>query len=213
MTGPEVRYHVTGWRWDLLGPGGWIKPLIMLGPDGGDWIDPKTVMLTFLDGPQATQLGWFVEEKARCLDYEGMGTPAGLVTAVLGHPKPRHQAPNPACSCGLHAIEFVSHEAVGHIADLVTGRGKRRDQAVVLSQVDLFTVLPGVPTSAKAIAAGAAANPPGTIRAARKRYTHLYLDREHLTVRARLKLGVAATYVPDLVTFACELADQAAATP
>lgn len=151
-----ARESVEGWRWDYLTPWGWFPSSDVGGVYTGQAPEPS---------------GWHSRERAVCLRAD-------------------HHAPHPDCVCGLHAVEELTPDIADHIDRLDAERqlavtdGRLEDDQVfviALSRVQMTEVLPGAwPDDAEALAShqGAIADPPHTIRAHRKEYLEVLVDRE-----------------------------------
>lgn len=189
------RETVHGWRWDFITPWGWM-PSSGVGDHYGIKVEPQ---------------GWWIEEQAVCLVSD-------------------HHAPNRDCACGLHGVEYLSEPVAERLETLDTqrneiisdwvrqangvpladGRVPASDVvALVLSRVVFEDVLPTAwPDDDNARAAHPAAfpDPPHTIRAHRRLYREIFVDREWPAVPGTWPAAImpedGVHYVPNLADWA-----------
>lgn len=178
---PNRREIVQAWRWDYLTRLGWL---------------PSSGSTRILTGRRSSQpLGWYRRERAVCLLTD-------------------HYAPSRDCVCGLHAVEFLSPEVADNLARLDANRARSvRDGylpddetlVVALSRVELWDVLPTAwpdDAAARASHRGAIPDPPGTLRAHRRIYREVLIDREWPSLPDAWPSEVmpedGVRYVPDL---------------
>lgn len=186
LSDPARREVVQAWRWDYLTPHGW---------------HPSSGSTEILTGRRSSQpLGWYRRERAVCLLTD-------------------HYAPSRDCVCGLHAVEFLTPDLADNLDRLAGGRarsvraGDFPDDLLViaLSRVELWDVLPTAwPDDAVARAShpGAAPDPPSTVRAHRRIYREVLVDREWPSLSdgwpAEVLPEDGVRYVPDLAEWVRE---------
>ncbi|MFX4286284.1 hypothetical protein ACQBJO_12910 [Janibacter sp. G349] len=173
------RESVEGWRWDYLTPWGWM-------PASGT---PEYY------GKDSLPRGWYRVERAVCLMRN-------------------HRAPHPDCTCGVHAVEHLTPTIADRIDELDAKRaiavadGRVPDPealVITLSRVRLERVLPTAwPDDEEALRShpDAVPDPPHTIRAHRKTYLEVLVDRDWPSLEGGWPAEVVPEdgvhYVPDL---------------